>query len=276
MILFENQVAALRLQYREPWSKRHELTLCAVQLQIYSFAIRTDPSRAASPEREVNISCDEIRGKATAVLVELAKHASTETESVYNWPVFPKLHLGRSIAIGIYLAATTPDDLTRITLLQACKEIVEMIAGYIQYLKEHAARVTKHFAAGIRTIEAQGLGWFQAVETADTKPPIRARMSANIPYQIIWWAKHSSRIVPEPEHVASVPFSVAQITPPTRQPDLPGHAQLAPQLPSSGFEDGVNSSFFDFMNDIDFNFDFTDINLDWQSLTGEFLQTHST
>lgn len=78
MMLFENQVAALRLQYREPWSKRHELALCAIQLQIYSFAIRTGQSRAASPEREVNISCDEIRGKATAVLVELAKHASAE------------------------------------------------------------------------------------------------------------------------------------------------------------------------------------------------------
>lgn len=190
--------------------------------------------------------------------------------------MFPKLHLGRSIAIGIYLAATTPDDLTRVTLLQACKEIVEMIAGYIQYPKEHAARVTKHFAAGIRTIEARGLEWFQAVETADTKRPIRAGMSANIPYKIIWWAKHSSRIVPEPEQVASVPFSVAPITPPIRHSDQPDHAQLALQLPSSGFEDGVNPSFFDSVNDFDFDFDFTDINLDWQSLTEEFLQTHST
>lgn len=279
LMLFENQVAAIRIQYRAPWSKRHELTLCAIQLQIYSFAIRNGQSRAGSPEPEVNnINCNEVRGKATTVLVDLAKYVSTETAKVYKWPVFPRLHLGRAVAIGIYMAATTSDALTRTTILQACREIVRMLSGFVKYPKEHTARVTKHFSAGIRTIEARGLEWFQAVETADTKAPISARMSANIPYQIVWWAKHSSRIVPEPPaQVDSVPPSIAPITPSTRPQGEPDQILPAPQPLASGFDDTVDLSFFDNTSHFDFdNIDFTDIHLDWQWMNEEFLQSNST
>lgn len=276
MMMFENQVAALRLRYPVPWSKRHELTLCAIQLQIYSFAIRTGQSRAGSPEQDVDIRYHEVRGKATIVLVDLAKHASTETTDIYNWPVFPRLQLGRAVAIGIYMAATTLDDLTRTTILQACKEIVRVLSGSIQYPKEHTARLTKHFTAGIRTIEARGLEWFQAVETADIKTPITARMSANIPYQIIWWAKHSSRIVPEPGQVAAVPPRDAPFSAPSRQRDQPDQSHLPFQPLPSGFDDAVDLSFFNAMNDLDFDLDFTDIHLDWQWLNEEFMLSPST
>ncbi|GAB7324364.1 hypothetical protein MBLNU13_g08315t1 [Cladosporium sp. NU13] len=161
------------------------------------------------------------------------------------------------------------------TILQACKRIVRMLAGYAQYPKELVARVTKHFAAGVRTIEAQGLEWFQKVETADTRPPINARMSANIPYQIIWWAKHSPRIVPEPEQVASVPPIVAPITPSNRQRGQPDQSLLSHQPQADVFDDADNLCFFP-VDDLDFDFDFTDIHLDWQRLNEEFIQSHTT
>lgn len=272
MPLFESQIAALRLQYQTPWSNRHKLTLCAIQLQIYSFAIRTSQSRPGSPDHDidVDVACNEVRGRATIVIVDLARYVTTETENVYNWPILSRLHLGRAVAIGIYMAATTSDNLTRTIILQACKDIVQMLADYIQYPKEHIARVTKHFAAGIRTIEARGLEWFQTVETADTKPPISARMSANIPYQIVWWAKHSPRILPELGQVASgVP-----IVAPTQQHNQPDDIQPELQPLASTFDDAIDSSLFDYVNDMNFDFDFTDIHLDWQSLNEDFLQSH--
>ena len=275
MMLFENQVAAMRLQYPITWPKRHELMLCAIQLQIYSFAIRVDPSRAGTPDQEVMIKHDEVRHKAIAVLVDLARHVSDVTTERYKWPVFPRLHLGRAIAIGIYLAATTSDNPIRMTILQACKKIVQMLAGYAQYPKELTARVTKHFAAGIRTIEAQGLEWFQTVETADTRPPISARMSANTPYQIIWWAKHSPRIVPEPEQVTSVLSTVVPIAPSSRKPGQPDQSHLYHLPQADVFGHAADLSFFP-VGDLDFDLDFTDIHLDWQWLNEELVQSHDT
>lgn len=275
MVLFDNNVTAMRLQHPGTWSKRHELTLCAIQLQIYSFAIRSDQSRAGTLEYEELINYDEVRSKATIVLVDLARYVSNETAEAYKWPIFPRLHLGRAVAIGIYLAATTSDNPTRMTILQACKKVVQMLAGYIQYPKELIARVTKHFAAGIRTIEAQGLEWFQTVETADTRPPISARMSANIPYQIVWWAKHSSRIVHEPEQVASVPPNVAPTSSPQQQCSQLDQNHPAHQPLAGVFDDAFDLSFFNSVSDLDFSTDLTDIHLDWRWLNEELMHSHN-
>lgn len=276
MTLFENQVAAIRLQYRAAWSKRHEFTLCAIQLQIYSFTIKTGQGRAESPEHEFILKYNEIWSKATTALVDLAKHISTESAEIYKWPIFPRLHLGRAAAIGIYMAATTSDALTRTAILQACKDIVRILAGYVQYSREHIARITKHFAAGIRTIEGRGSGWCQAVETTDKRPPIRARMSANIPYQIVWWAKHSSRIIPEPEQGVGASVTVAPIPQTDRQHDPPDQPRPTDQSLAGIFDDPVGFSFFDPLTDFDSGIDFTDINLDWQWLNEEIMQLHST
>jgi hypothetical protein len=276
MTLFENQVAAIRLQYQETWSKRHELSLCAIQLQIYSFAIKTGQVRAESPEHEFIIGHNEIRSKATTALVDLAEHISTESAEIFNWPIFSRLHLGRAAAIGIYMAAATSHDLTRTTILKACKEIVRILAGYIQYPRDHTARITKHFAAGIRTIERRGSEWFQAVETTDKRPPIRARMSANIPYQIVWWAKHSSRITPEPEQVIGALPSIASIPRSDRQHDQPNQPHPTDQALAGIFDDAVGFSFFNPTNDVDSGIDFTDIDLDWQWLNEAIMQSHDT
>lgn len=276
MMLFENQVAAMRLQYRMKWSTSHELTLCTIQMQVYSFVIRSGQSRAGTPGDGAVVKFNEVRGKITTVLVDLAKHVSTAGPEAYDWPIFSRFHLGRAVAIGIYTAATTSDNLTRLTILQACKDIVKMLAGYVQYPKEHIARVTKHFAAGIRTIEGRGLEWFQTVETSDTRAPIRARMSANIPYQIIWWAKHSSRIVPEPEQAASVPLINVSINPSDQQRSQPTQIDPAHQPLAGLFDDAADLSFHNTFNDLEFDIDFTDIHLDWQWLNEEFIQSEST
>jgi hypothetical protein len=163
------------------------------------------------------------------------------------------------------MAATTAEISARLTLLEACKEATALLLGFSMFPKDCFSRIGRHIATAVRRVESQGSIGLEAIDGVNHKAVITARMAANIPYRIVWSAKHG--VTPDQSSEVQHPMLPTQ-----EVPTLPGAAsgpgRLYPQSGSQPFDllfsDLYEISLFDSMNDAEFN----DILLDWATLKG--------
>ncbi|KAK3719612.1 hypothetical protein LTR37_004149 [Vermiconidia calcicola] len=206
------------------------------------------------------MATDQIYAKALSTIVRLISEASKEDATKQQWPIFAKYHVFFAASMSVYMAAATSEKTVRLTLLQTCKDAIPILNGWSMFPKDQLARVTRHILRAISRVEARAL---DAVSSNLRLPSVSARMAANIPYQVIWNAKHNR--TPDPvELTATLPPAS---TYPTDYQPTPSGSRSTTSLPRQdgllysfqGSDDGLN---FEDMNDADF----TDIFLDWQSL----------
>lgn len=89
-----------------------------LKLQVYSFAI--DDKR---PRNDIFL------GKVLSTTISLAAAARKDATALAYWPVFPRYKVMSAACIGVYTAARIQDDAARLSLLQACKDAVNMLFG---------------------------------------------------------------------------------------------------------------------------------------------------
>lgn len=246
---FDSQCAQVRSRFTAPWSRMAEISYYALQLQAYSFAISGNVSQAD----------DANQAKALSLIVRMISEASKTDVTKRFWPFFPKYHILFAAAIGIYMAATTSQNMARLSLLEACKEAVPTMKSWSLFPKDQISRVAAHVATGVRRIESP-----RGVALGFTgRPTIESRMAANIPYRVIWSAKHG----PEPVQNSIVTNSQHSSAPMTAF-HASSESTVGPNQQDDTLQftlDQVDDAlFFEDMNDLDF----TDIFLDWQSLRG--------
>ena len=163
------------------------------------------------------------------------------------------------------MAAATADIAARITLLDTCKEATSMLAAWSMFPKDSYSRISRHIATAVRRVESQGSRGLQAIDGLIHKTVVTARMAANIPYRIVWSAKHGKtpESSPEVQH-PTLPLQEGH----TLSGTVPGADSLYLQNGSQPFDllfnDLDDVALFNNMNDVDF----TDIWLDWETLKG--------
>ena len=260
---FDGQCALLRAQYPSPWPKTAEISFLALQLQVYSFVINKEVSTSEGTAPESATTTHIIHARVLSILLRLINEVSKEDPAKPHWPVFAKYHVMLAASISIYIAASTWERMTRLTLLEACKDAIGVLTGWSMFPKDQTARIINHLNTAIRRVESRG---HEVLKFDTRKPAISARMAANIAYQLIWSAKHN-RTPHSSEPATTVPqaptFSshVQDVAAPAQLPVI----QQQPQQFDGIFTGMEESSFFEGMDDADF----TDIFLDWQLLRGD-------
>ena len=165
----------------------------------------------------------------------------------------------------MYMAATTVEMTARLTLLNVCKEATSLFSGFSMFPKDCFSRIGRHIATTIRRVESQGSIGLEAIDGVSHKAVITARMAANIPYRIVWSAKHG--VTSDQSSEVQHPMLPTQEVP-TLPGAAPGQDHLYSQSGSQPFDllfsDLDDIALFDSMNDADFN----DILLDWAMLRG--------
>ena len=132
------------------------------------------------------------------------------------------------------------------------------------FSKDSFARICKHISTAVRRVEARGSNGLQAIDEGSHKVPICSRMATNIPYLVVWNAKHGKspevqteiqqQPIPANQDVSEFPIAIPQ----TEMQGAMNATQPFDML-FTGLED---MALFQDMNDTNF----TDMLLDWQSL----------
>lgn len=178
---FDNHCAQLRQRFPAPWPKLGDISYYATQLQVHSFAINKHINSPGDRALEATVQTDLIQAKSLATLVRLITEASKSVDSISRWPVFAKYHVMLAASLSVYMAASTSERMTRIALLQAAKDSVPILKRFSVFPKDHFARISRHISTAIRRVEGLGPS---AVSSHASRPAVRARMAANIPYQV--------------------------------------------------------------------------------------------
>lgn len=261
---FDNQCHAIREKYAGVWDPRSEITFSALQIQIYSFVIgKTDPM--AMPTTPMNANWEFYFAKTLTAAVRLVSSVSQAEDAKEYWPVFAKYHVMLAACISVYMAAITTDLTAKSTLLETSKAAITLLAGWSIFSKDMFARIGKHIATAVRRVEAQGSSGLLAIDEGSHKTPICSRMGTNIPYRLVWNAKHGKSPDTHPEVQQAMPLNqdvstFQGVLPQVDMLQMPNVTQPFDLL-FNGLDD---MALFDGMNDSDF----TDMLLDWQSLRG--------
>lgn len=261
---FDGQVSSLRARHAGTQCQRLEIMFHALHLQVYSFVI--DRKNTSDPLTLGTAAfIDVVLAKAQSSAIRLISAMLQADDLGAFWPVFAKHSTMSAACICVYMAATTTDHEARRMLLEACKNAVAIFTGWSMFSKDSFSRIGRHIATAVRRVESQGLLSLQAMNNVPHKTAISARMAANIPYRVIWDAKHGSSPGPstEPQHSMPTREDTSAFPTPVAGVDA-GSSLDAPQSFDLLFNDWNDIALFDSMNEADF----TDIWLDWQSLRG--------
>jgi len=238
---FESQLAQLRGRFAGYWSSIGEISYYALQLQAYSFSI----SQQSDSVADTTTTAHTIQAKAVSAVLQLISEAANEDKFKKYWPASAKYAVVFAACIGIFVAATTTETMTKLSLLGACRDAVTVMKGWSLFPKDQITRIATHVTNAILRIESQT----QSTSTMGPgKPPVTSRMTANIPYRVLWSAKHGRAFSSGTDTHGSVP---------QKMPD-----DTIPQQEVTMYADSFGMDAFDDLNDASF----TDIFLDWQQL----------
>ena len=274
IMTFESQFAQMRERYSSyVWPKFLHIRAAGLQLQVYSFAInRHHPMVADRGAPALPQATDQIlQAKALSAMITVATEARKDAPSLGYWPVFARYHVMFTTCLGVYMAAKVSDEATRSALIETCKNNVQLLHGWALYPRDSFARITKHITTSIRRIESHGGQGLLSADDGSGRPNVTSRMAANIPYQLVWNAKHGKTPDPAPPPQPAPGYSAPaqpRIGVSQHVPDVAtGGAMSYPNQPEQapfGYSFGEidDSMFLEDWTEADF----TDIALDWQSM----------
>lgn len=239
--ILEGQLAQLRERFAGHWSGVADISYYALQLQAYSFSISRQDGAFTS-----KITTAQIQAKALSAIMLSVSEAAKEDPAKIYWAATTKYSVVFAATLGVFLAATTSQMMVKLSLLNSCRDAVRVIRAWALFPRDQMSRVATHITNAIQRLESPG-GPSSALGSG--KPEVCSRMTANIPYRVIWSAKHRRAFSSETEpHNASLPAVRAH--PAAPQQELLAYSQQTE---------------FETFDDLDAA-NFTDIFLDWQQL----------
>lgn len=271
MSTFESQAAQIQARFSSfIWPKFLEIMFAGLKLQAYSFALnRQLPETADRGAPAMPHATDEmLRAKALSAMITVATEARKDAPSLRYWPVFARNNVIFAVCLGVYMAATASDGVMKTSVLETCKNSVQLLYGWALYSRDSFSRITKHITTSIRRIESHGAHGLLSADDPAGRPDVTSRMANNIPYQLVWRAKHGRTPDPAPE-AAPTFFAPAQAQ--TRAVQHPANVQDSTMSYQNQPEQVFGYFSFGDIDDSMFledwtEADFTDIALDWQSM----------
>ncbi|KAK5166495.1 uncharacterized protein LTR77_008038 [Saxophila tyrrhenica] len=248
---FESQLAQLRSRFSGHWTAVAEISYYALQLQVYSFSLCQSADHLTSDENNNNntAAAQLIQAKALSAVVKLVSEASKPDPDKKFWPAATKYCLVFAACIGVSVAADSSDLIVQISLLSAVKDAVVALRGWSLFPRDQIARVAGHLSTAAARVEGGTAGAGKG--KGKVKEVVRARMTANIPYRVIWGAKHGRALSSRPNGVEG---HVPQVS--------TGEAMPAPETGGYTPQQPIGMDAFEDVDDANF----TDIFLDWQQL----------
>jgi hypothetical protein len=187
----------------EAWTEGRIFFL-ASKLHIYSFVLcSTDLSTSS---RNVDIGFGVIYGKAVATVIELLRLALEGSPKSNSWPAFIKNCIMYAIVLGLSTAFGNKDSQQLQSILNECQAGCGLFQSWSRFPKDHFSRLSFFMTKALAQTRGKHRGDLQTDSSTDRelqstpnddsisspyRLSIKARMSANVLYDVIWPVKQA-------------------------------------------------------------------------------------